>query len=206
MAEHGLGPNGAMLYCAEYLEANLDWLVERLDVLLKEDKDGYVIFDTPGQVELWTNHESLKRIVLELSKMDYRVRRPCPSISSMFCSGCWRALRVTRYALRARSRTARRCPPVRRTLHNRRFEIHIGRPPLPTRHAADRTAPRQRPVQDRPLGGLRSTTSVSPLSPFPLSLPCRMLTSSIRPAVLYRSPRPDVPPRHARSRSSLGAI
>ena len=82
MAEHGLGPNGAMLYCAEYLEANLDWLVERLDVLLKEDKDGYVIFDTPGQVELWTNHESLKRIVVELGKMDYRVGRPFPSISS----------------------------------------------------------------------------------------------------------------------------
>ncbi|KAK4688226.1 GPN-loop GTPase, partial [Tremellales sp. Uapishka_1] len=74
MDEYGLGPNGAMLYCIEYLEANFDWLVERLDELLEnEGGNGYVIFDTPGQVELWTNHDSLKRIVERLTKMDYRL-------------------------------------------------------------------------------------------------------------------------------------
>lgn len=25
-----LGPNGGLLYCMEYLEANIDWLIERL--------------------------------------------------------------------------------------------------------------------------------------------------------------------------------
>lgn len=79
MEEHGLGPNGAMLYCVEYLEANFDWLVERLDEVLGEEGGGgaggggYVIFDTPGQVEIWTNHESLKRVVERLMKLDYRV-------------------------------------------------------------------------------------------------------------------------------------
>jgi len=73
MEEFGLGPNGAILYCIEYLEANFDWLVEQLDELLGEGGDGYVIFDTPGQVELWTNHDSLKNIVEKLQKMDYRV-------------------------------------------------------------------------------------------------------------------------------------
>lgn len=75
MEEHGLGPNGAMLYCVEYLEANFDWLVERLDEVLGEGGEGggYVIFDTPGQVEMWTNHESLKRVVERLMKLDYRV-------------------------------------------------------------------------------------------------------------------------------------
>lgn len=73
MAEHGLGPNGAMLYCVEYLEKNFDWLVERLDEVLEKQGGGYVIFDTPGQVELWTNHDSLKRIVERLMKMEYRV-------------------------------------------------------------------------------------------------------------------------------------
>jgi len=72
MAEHGLGPNGAMLYCVEYLEKNFDWLVERLDEVLGSE-GGYVIFDTPGQVELWTNHDSLKRIVERLMKMEYRL-------------------------------------------------------------------------------------------------------------------------------------
>ena len=73
MEEYGLGPNGAILYCIEYLEANFDWLVEELDKLLGEGGNGYVIFDTPGQVELWTNHDSLKNIVDKLVKMDYRV-------------------------------------------------------------------------------------------------------------------------------------
>lgn len=74
MDEFGLGPNGAILYCVEYLEANFDWLVEKLDALLGgAGGNGYVIFDTPGQVELWTNHDSLKRIVERLTKMDYRV-------------------------------------------------------------------------------------------------------------------------------------
>lgn len=74
MEEYGLGPNGAMLYCIEYLEANFDWLVEQLDALLEpQGGNGYIIFDTPGQAELWTNHDSLKRIVNRLLKMDYRL-------------------------------------------------------------------------------------------------------------------------------------
>jgi len=91
MEEYQLGPNGAMLYVAEYLEENIDWLIERLDEVLKaggadggEDGDeetgiggAYVIFDTPGQVELWTNHESLRRVIERLTKMDYRVGTDC---------------------------------------------------------------------------------------------------------------------------------
>ncbi|KAL5521719.1 hypothetical protein ACEPAF_2467 [Sanghuangporus sanghuang] len=70
MTEHGLGPNGAMLYCMEYLEANFDWLEEGLQAL---GKDAYVLFDLPGQVELSTNHESLKRIVRKLTKIGFRL-------------------------------------------------------------------------------------------------------------------------------------
>ncbi|KAH8827258.1 hypothetical protein DL96DRAFT_1498797 [Flagelloscypha sp. PMI_526] len=70
MTTHQLGPNGAMLYCIEYLEANLDWLEEKLDEL---GKDAYVLFDIPGQVELSTNHESLKRIVERLTKKGFRL-------------------------------------------------------------------------------------------------------------------------------------
>ena len=51
MTEYGLGPNGAMLYCMEYLEANFDWLEEGLAEL----EGGYVIFDVAGQVshDIW---------------------------------------------------------------------------------------------------------------------------------------------------------
>ena len=60
MDAHGLGPNGAILYCMEYLEANLDWLETMLNEL---GPDAYVLFDMPGQVELGTIHASLKRII-----------------------------------------------------------------------------------------------------------------------------------------------
>ena len=87
MQEYGLGPNGAMIYVMEHLEENMDWLVGRLDEVLGSshgEADGgeaaesaesaaYVIFDTPGQVELWTNHDSLKKVIVGLTKMDYRV-------------------------------------------------------------------------------------------------------------------------------------
>lgn len=73
MAELDLGPNGAMLYCMEYLEQNLDWLEGRLAQL----EHDYVLFDIPGQVELTTNHPSLKRILERLQRQDWRVRSPC---------------------------------------------------------------------------------------------------------------------------------
>ncbi|KAF9255220.1 hypothetical protein L218DRAFT_967485 [Marasmius fiardii PR-910] len=70
MDEHGLGPNGGMLYCLEYLEVNYDWLEDRLKEL---GPNAYVLFDLPGQVELSTNHESVKRIVERLTKSGFRL-------------------------------------------------------------------------------------------------------------------------------------
>ena len=64
-----LGPNGGLIYCMEYLEKNLDWLhtrIQKLDV-------NYVIFDCPGQVELYTHHSSIRNIFAQLTKLDYRV-------------------------------------------------------------------------------------------------------------------------------------
>lgn len=110
MREEGLGPNGAMLYCMEYLEQNLDWLVDGL----KELDGDYFVFDVPGQVgstawypvmrslgcdpdssdclsyftslqvELSTNHNSLTRIMESLRRLDYRVRPPSSLLGSSF--------------------------------------------------------------------------------------------------------------------------
>jgi len=71
MEEYGLGPNGGMLYSMEYLETNYDWLEEKLKEL---GDDAYVLFDLPGQVELSTNHDSIKRVVKRLVKGGFRVR------------------------------------------------------------------------------------------------------------------------------------
>ncbi len=51
----------------EYLEKNLDWLLERLSAIAERDKTAYFLFDTPGQAELFTTHNSLRNIVLRLT-------------------------------------------------------------------------------------------------------------------------------------------
>ncbi|KAJ2936862.1 hypothetical protein H1R20_g289, partial [Candolleomyces eurysporus] len=70
METHGLGPNGGMLYCMEYLEAIFDWLEERSKELGPE---AYVLFDLPGQVELSTNHDIVKNITRKLVKGGFRL-------------------------------------------------------------------------------------------------------------------------------------
>jgi GPN-loop GTPase len=67
-----LGPNGGVLYALEELEHNFDWLEEGLKAL----GDDYVLFDCPGQVELFTHHASLRNIFFRLQKHGYRVRSP----------------------------------------------------------------------------------------------------------------------------------
>lgn len=64
-----LGPNGGLIYSMEYLEANLDWLENKL----KLHHDCYFLFDCPGQVELYTHHNSVKNIFAQLSKWNFRV-------------------------------------------------------------------------------------------------------------------------------------
>ncbi|PLN83924.1 hypothetical protein BDW42DRAFT_163860 [Aspergillus taichungensis] len=69
MSEDRLGPNGGVLYAVEEVEQNFDWLEEGL----KELGDDYILFDCPGQVELFTHHSSLRNIFFKLQKLGYRL-------------------------------------------------------------------------------------------------------------------------------------
>lgn len=69
MRDDDLGPNGGILYAMEELEHNLDWLEEGLTGLGED----YVIFDCPGQVELFTHHSSLRNIFFRIQKFGYRM-------------------------------------------------------------------------------------------------------------------------------------
>lgn len=64
MTDFGLGPNGALVHCMEFLETNVQWLITRILNL----KDHYLIFDCPGQVELYTHHKSVSRLAEKLSQ------------------------------------------------------------------------------------------------------------------------------------------
>ena len=72
MADEHLGPNGGILYALEELEHNRSWLEEGL----RELGEDYVLFDCPGQVELFTHHASLRNVFFKIQKMGYRVRFP----------------------------------------------------------------------------------------------------------------------------------
>ncbi|PYH96635.1 ATP binding protein [Aspergillus ellipticus CBS 707.79] len=69
MSEDQLGPNGGVLYALEELEENFDFLEEGL----KELGEDYVLFDCPGQVELFTHHSSLRNIFFKIQKLGYRL-------------------------------------------------------------------------------------------------------------------------------------
>ncbi|KAJ1994952.1 hypothetical protein GGI25_001255 [Coemansia spiralis] len=71
MEAYQLGPNGGMVYCIEYLEKNVEWLIEQLKPY--SDDEYYIIFDCPGQVELYTHNESIRKVVQHLEKHNYRL-------------------------------------------------------------------------------------------------------------------------------------
>lgn len=70
METMNLGPNGGIMYALEEIQSSLDEFVEMVEELGKSD---YLIFDCPGQVELFTHHSALHKIFKRLEKLDYRL-------------------------------------------------------------------------------------------------------------------------------------
>ena len=68
MEEYKLGPNGSMIYCMEFLQANIEWLKEKIKAVRESKGCKYFVFDLPGQVEIYSNHKSLKEIIQTLKK------------------------------------------------------------------------------------------------------------------------------------------
>lgn len=76
MAELGLGPNGGLLYCMEYMEDHLDeWLGAALEGYGDDD---YLVFDCPGQIELYS-HVGAVRALVDWLKADGW------SVAAVFC-------------------------------------------------------------------------------------------------------------------------
>jgi len=71
MEELGLGPNGALIYCMEYLIENMDWLEDELGSF---DDDEYLVLDCPGQIELYTHVPIMKRIVEQMTTWGHNSR------------------------------------------------------------------------------------------------------------------------------------
>ncbi|KAK3098562.1 hypothetical protein FSP39_020655 [Pinctada imbricata] len=78
-----LGPNGGLIYCMEFLEKNMDWFQSELQKLREKKK--YLLFDFPGQVELYTHHNCVRNILRQLQKWDYRLAA-VHLVDSHYCS------------------------------------------------------------------------------------------------------------------------
>lgn len=129
MEEDDLGPNGGVLYALEELEHNMEWLEKRLSDLGED----YVLFDCPGQVELYTHHSSLRNIFFRLQKLGYRVRIRSACIDSMSFADTYIACSP---------------PSFRFLLLDSPFALHLQPDPLSTSHAANGSPAHQRADQD----------------------------------------------------------
>ncbi|GIY85719.1 GPN-loop GTPase 3 [Caerostris extrusa] len=61
------GPNGGLIFCLEYLAENLEWLTEQLG----EEQEDYILFDCPGQIELYTHLDVMPRLVAHLCRLEF---------------------------------------------------------------------------------------------------------------------------------------
>lgn len=65
MEEMSLGPNGGLIYCFEFLMENLDFLTDPLEEVTE---DYLIVFDMPGQIELYTHVPILPDLVKTLMR------------------------------------------------------------------------------------------------------------------------------------------
>ncbi|KAI0565486.1 GPN-loop GTPase [Gracilaria domingensis] len=93
--ELSLGPNGALVYCMEFMLHNMEWLEEKLDAFIDND---YLVFDLPGQIELYTHFPFMRELILKLIRWDFRIQAlyfldsQFMADSSKFFGGCITAL------------------------------------------------------------------------------------------------------------------
>ncbi|XP_050938432.1 uncharacterized protein LOC103492584 [Cucumis melo] len=114
MEELGLGPNGGLLYCMEHLEENLDdWLTEELNNYMDDD---YLVFDCPGQIELFSHVPVLKNFVEHLKRKNFNVCAVYLLDSQFmtditkFISGCMASLSAMKSLMKGRK--SHDCPIV----------------------------------------------------------------------------------------------
>lgn len=62
--ELNYGPNGGLIYCMEYLLEHLSWLSDAI----ADYGDDYLIFDCPGQIELYTHLPLMPRLANFLTR------------------------------------------------------------------------------------------------------------------------------------------
>ena len=87
MEEFYLGPNGALLFCMEYLMDNLEWLEHEINISFED----HFILDLPGQIELYSHNSLMKELSVYLN---YRCNL---NIVSLFMIDCQFIVDIGKY-------------------------------------------------------------------------------------------------------------
>jgi hypothetical protein len=69
MSELNYGPNGGLVYALDYFASHLSFLQTHLDSYT----DDYILFDCPGQIELYTHLDTFQTITAFLQREGYHV-------------------------------------------------------------------------------------------------------------------------------------
>lgn len=84
MAKLGLGPNGGLVYCMEYLEAHADEIIAA--IMERITPVSYLILDFPGQVELYTHSTCVQKLLQKMVKiLDVRLTA-VQLIDALYCT------------------------------------------------------------------------------------------------------------------------
>lgn len=87
MKKKKLGPNGALIYCMEYIISNFSWIEEKITSF---GENQYFLFDCPGQLELYAHYPVMK----QLTKM---LKDNGMNIISIFCLDCTFAIEYSKF-------------------------------------------------------------------------------------------------------------
>jgi len=96
MEKTSLGPNGGLIYCMEYLEAHVEDIAAAIrERLAKSTDQAYLLFDFPGQVELYTHSTCAQNLIQKLAKtFDLRLAA-VQLIDAHYCTDATKFLSAT---------------------------------------------------------------------------------------------------------------
>lgn len=110
MEATGLGPNGGLVYCLDLVLENVGWLSKQLAAAIDDretelgELQPYLVFDCPGQVEVYTHGTQIKNVLDHLQRE--RDLRLCGVhlVDASHCSDASKFLSCTMLSLSAMTR------------------------------------------------------------------------------------------------------
>lgn len=82
MEEFGLGPNGGLVFCFNFLNEEFNWLEDQIREITRPGD--YLLFDCPGQLELYMHLDTFGKVLNDLTNCSISICTVC-LVDSTFC-------------------------------------------------------------------------------------------------------------------------